>query len=60
MLNPAIGKLIDNYDSRYQLVLDVSKLARNISEKFDERGEMFVDKPVDLALNELARIKEVD
>ena len=36
MLNPSIGKLINNYESRYQLVTDIAKLARHISEKADE------------------------
>ena len=31
MLNPSIGKLINVYESRYQLVLDVAKYARHKS-----------------------------
>ncbi len=54
MLNPSIGKLIKNYDSRYQLVLDVAKTARHISEQADEGKIELTDKPVDMALSRLA------
>ena len=53
MLNPAIGKLIKAYKSRYQLVVDVAKYARVISEEA-ERDKVILDgKPVELALNAL-------
>lgn len=54
MLNPAIGKLIENTDSRYKLVLDIAKKARNIAETAEENGEIIVEKPVTLAMNEMA------
>lgn len=54
MLNPSIAKLIKNYDSRYQLVIDVANLARHISEKAESEERVLVEKPVDLALNQLA------
>ena len=54
MLNPSIGKLINAYENRYQLVTDVAALARHISEKADEQGVMLVEKPVNIALNKLA------
>ncbi len=54
MLNPAIGKLIENTDSRYKLVLDIAKKARNIAETAQENGEIIVEKPVTLAMNEMA------
>lgn len=58
MLNPSIGKLINAYDSRYQLVTDIAKLARKVSEKAEEDGKILVDKPVDIAMNEIvARIE---
>ncbi len=53
MLNPVIGKLINAYDSRYQLVTDISKVARKISEKADEEGKMLVEKPVNTAMEEI-------
>ncbi len=54
MLNPAIGKLIENCDSRYQLVHDVANEARAISQKAEENKEILVEKPVSLAINKLA------
>ena len=49
MLNPSIGKLINIYESRYQLVIDVAKYARYISEKAEQEGRILVEKPVDMA-----------
>lgn len=54
MLNPSIAKLINIYESRYQLVLDVAKYARYIAEQAEEKGEILAEKPVDIALNKLA------
>ncbi len=54
MLNPAIGELIEAYDNRYQLVLDVAKFAREIAAEAEKRGEILVEKPVSLAINRLA------
>ncbi len=58
MLNPAIGKLINDYENRYDLVLDVAQRARKISEKAERDNEIIIEKPVTLAMNELA--KELD
>ncbi len=54
MLNPAIGKLIEAKDNRYQLVLEVAKEARDISENAQASGEIIIEKPVSLAINKLA------
>lgn len=54
MLNPAIGKLINNCDNRYKLVLSVASLARRISEEAAQKGEVIVEKPVTLAIDKLA------
>ena len=54
MLNPAIGELIENYDNRYELVLDVADCAREISKQAEEDGEILIDKTVSLAINKLA------
>lgn len=54
MLNPAIGELIENYDSRYQLVLDVAKKAREISEAAEAKGDIIIEKPVSLAIDKLS------
>ncbi|MBE6798697.1 MAG: DNA-directed RNA polymerase subunit omega [Ruminococcaceae bacterium] len=54
MLNPAIGKLIENTDSRYKLVLDIAKKARDIAKEAEDNGEIIIEKPVTLAMNEMA------
>lgn len=57
MLNPAIGKLIENYENRYRLVIDVAKTARNVSEAAQQRGEIIIEKPVSIAIDKLAEDK---
>ncbi len=57
MLNPAIGELIQEYDSRYQLVLDVAKRARRIAEQAEEEQRIITDKPVSLAIDQIAQSK---
>ena len=59
MLNPAIGKLINNYENRYDLVLDIAKRAREISEKAEKDNEIIIEKPVTLAMNQLAKEKDL-
>ena len=59
MLNPAIGKLIDNYDNRYRLVTDIAKLARDISSEAQQREEILIEKPVSIAINKLADKKDL-
>ena len=36
------------------MVIDVANLARHISEKAEAEGRVLVEKPVDMALNQLA------
>ena len=57
MLNPAIGKLIVEYDNRYRLVTDISKCAREVSSKAENEGEILIEKPVSIAINKLANNK---
>ena len=57
MLNPSIGKLIDTYENRYDLVIDVAKKARKISTKAQEESEILTEKPVTLAMNEICAKK---
>lgn len=57
MLNPAIGKLIDNYDNRYRLVTDIAKCARDISAEAERNEEILIEKPVSIAINKLASDK---
>ena len=59
MLNPAIGKLIENYDNRYRLVTDIAKCARELSTDAEEKGEILIEKPVSIAINKLAAEKEL-
>ena len=54
MLNPNIGKLIQNSDNRYRLVIDVAYNARKISAKAEADGEIIVEKPVSIAIDKLA------
>lgn len=57
MLNPAIGELIQEYESRYQLVLDVAKRARHIAEEAEEEQRVITDKPVSMAIDQIAASK---
>ena len=40
MLNKNIGKLIENYENRYALVMDIANCARNISNEAEEDGQI--------------------
>ena len=44
MLNPAIGKLINTYENRYDLVIDVAKRARMISKRAQEQEIILTEK----------------
>ncbi len=57
MLNPAIGKLIGNSDNRYNLVIEISKKAREIAEKAESENEILLVKPVSLAIDAVAKEK---
>lgn len=57
MLNPSIGKLINEYENRYDLVIDVARRARQISNRAEQNEEILTIKPVTLALDELAEEK---
>jgi len=54
MLNPNIGKLIQNNENRYRLVLDIARTARDISAEAMEKGDISVEKPVSVAIDKLA------
>ena len=60
MLNPNIGKLIQNYDNRYRLVVDIAHNAREISQHMEEAGEISTEKPVSMAIDKLAQMLEMD
>ncbi len=57
MLNPKIGKLIENYDNRYRLVTDIAHCAREVSKEAEENGEVLIEKPVSIAISKLASEK---
>ena len=57
MLNPAIGKLINDYENRYQLVHDVADKAREIAANAEDNHETLIEKPVSLAIDKLAEEK---
>ncbi|MBE6782423.1 MAG: DNA-directed RNA polymerase subunit omega [Ruminococcaceae bacterium] len=52
MLNPDLRNVLTGKTSRYSLVLATAKRAREIAEDAEEKGEIIVEKPVTLAVNE--------
>lgn len=59
MLNPSIGKLIQNYENRYRLVMDVAKMAREISGEAERNEEILIEKPVSIAIDKLSSEKNL-
>ncbi len=63
MLYPAIGELEKVTQSRYALVTITAKRARQLLEASEQSGTPLSDKPVKLAINDIAlgkvRCKEV-
>ena len=57
MLYPAMNKLTSYIPNRYMLVNVVARRARQIAEAADESGEHLEDKPVTMAINEVAEGK---
>ena len=54
MLEPPLGKLLENIDSRYLLVNVTAMRAREIAQEAEMQGIMLEDKPVKLAIEEVA------
>jgi len=54
MLYPAMNKLTSYVPNRYMLVNVVARRARQIAETAEETGERLEDKPVTLAIHEVA------
>ena len=54
MLYPAMNKLTSYVPNRYMLVNVVARRARQIAENADINGEHLEDKPVTLAIREVA------
>ena len=55
MLYPPISELLKNVESRYLLVNVVARRARQISIEAELRQEPLTEKPVTLAIGEVAR-----
>ena len=53
MLRPAVGEIIHKDESYYSLVVAVAKRARDIAQEAEEKGEILVEKPVKMAVEEL-------
>ncbi len=52
MLNPDLRNVLKGKTSRYSLVIATAKRAREIAETAEEKGEIIVEKPVTLAVND--------
>ena len=57
MLYPPVADMLKNVDSRYLLVNVVAKRAREIATQADEMQEELTEKPVTLAIREVAEGK---
>ena len=57
MLYPAMKKLTSYVPNRYMLVNVVARRARQIAENAEEIGEHLDEKPVTMAINEVAEGK---
>lgn len=55
MLDPAMNDLLKQVPSRYMLVNVVAHRARQIASQADDEGYPLAEKPVTLALKEVAR-----
>ena len=60
MLYPAMNELLDQVPSRYKLVNVVAARARQIANEADYAEEMLEDKPVSIAIREIAEGKVPD
>ncbi len=52
MLRPAVGEIINKDQNYYSLVVAVAKRAREIAQDAEEKGEILVEKPVKMAVEE--------
>ena len=57
MLYPPVADLLKNVDSRYLLVNVVAQRARQIAQEAEEMQEELPEKPVTLAIREVAEGK---
>ena len=54
MLYPAMNKLTEYIPNRYMMVNVVARRARQIAEEAEMNGEIREEKPVTMAINEVA------
>ncbi len=54
MLYPPVAEMLKHVDSRYLLVNLVAHRARQIAEEAEELGEELEEKPVTMAIHEVA------
>ena len=54
MLYPAMNKLTQYIPNRYMMVNVVARRARQIALEAEENGEILEEKPVTMAINEVA------
>lgn len=54
MLYPPVPELLQHVEGRYLLVNAIAKRAREISEEAEENHEPLTEKPVTLAIHEIA------
>ncbi len=52
---PAVSEILKNNESYYSLVVGVAKRAREIASEAELNGEILVEKPVQIAVEEFAR-----
>ena len=57
MLYPTMPELLKNIESRYMLVNVIAKRAREIAQEAEDEGEQLNEKPVSLAVKEIAEGK---
>jgi len=57
MLYPSMNTLLENISSRYLLVNIVSRRAREIASEAEKQDIRLTEKPVKLAINEIAEGK---
>ncbi len=60
MLYPAMNELLEQVPSRYKLVNVVAARARQIANQAEQEEEMLEDKPVSIAIREIAEGKVPD
>lgn len=52
MFNPDLSPLLKDHLSRYSLVTATAKRAREISQAAEDEGDILIEKPVSLALED--------